>query len=153
MNRRKLQIIKELDKQLKSYTELGLEPPRKGWINTIRKSLSMTLDHLADRMGVSKQNISLLEKREAQGTITIKKLKELGESLDLNFVYGFTSKHGSLEKMIEQRALEVAKQIVTRTSNNMVLENQKNNTADLEDNQNSIVRELMEQIPKHLWDH
>ena len=37
-------------------------------------------------------------------SITLKKLIEAGEALDLQFVYGFLPKELSLEKIIEKRA-------------------------------------------------
>ena len=62
-----------------------------------------------------------MEKREKDGSITIKSLKEIGRALDMQLVYGFVSKHESLEQMVEKRANE----IVMRTNSTMTLEDQK----------------------------
>jgi hypothetical protein len=44
----------------------------------------------------------------------------------MKLVYGFIPKTGSLEQMIEKRALEIASEIVQRTSASMKLEDQEN---------------------------
>jgi hypothetical protein len=67
-----------------------------------------------------------IEEREANKNITLNKLIEVGEALDLRFVYGFIPKQQTLEKMIEERALLVARDLVMRTSQSMKLEQQEN---------------------------
>ena len=112
----------------------------------------MSLQQLANKMNVSKQNISLLEKREAAGGITLNSLRELGQAMDLRLVYGFVSIHESLDDMVEQRAKELAKSIVMRTDNSMILEDQKVSYQIKQDNIDALVEEIRKEMPKYLWD-
>jgi len=107
---------------------------------------------LANRMNVSRQNISLLEKREAEGTITLNSLRELGESMELRLVYGFVSQYESLQVMIDKKAEDAAKQIVLRTNNTMILEDQKVDETILRENIHALAEEIKRELPKYLWD-
>lgn len=113
----------------------------------------MSLQQLADRMNVSKQNISLLEKREAAGGITLNSLRELGKAMDLRLVYGFVSIHESLDEMVERRAKELAKNIVMRTDNSMILEDQKVSYKIKQDNIDALAEEIKREMPRYLWAH
>ncbi|MFZ1978675.1 MAG: mobile mystery protein A [Bacteroidota bacterium] len=149
---KKLQID-QLDRKLKKIAVLNeIETPPKGWIHAIRTSLNMSLVQLAKRLKKTPVTIKEIEEREANKTITLKKLIEVGEALDLQFVYGFIPKNGSLEQWIEQRALHVAREIVMRTSHSMKLEDQENKSERLETAIHDRAEEIKREIPKYLWD-
>ena len=76
----------------------------------------MSLRQLGERLHITPQGVRDLEKREKEGAITINTLKEVGRVLDMDLVYGFISRHNSLEDMIEERAREIAEEVVLRTS-------------------------------------
>jgi len=59
-------------------------------------------------------------------------MKEIAKAMDVQFVYGFVPNAGSLEQMIETRALEIATKIVERTSTSMKLEEQANSRKRIE---------------------
>jgi Zn-dependent peptidase ImmA (M78 family) len=72
--------------------------------------------------------------------------------MDMQLIYGFVSKHESLEQMIEKRANELANEIVMRTNNTMRLEEQHNSIERIE---KAIVQKAIEiknEMPKYLWD-
>jgi len=92
---KKLQIV-QIDEQLRCFKD-AVNVPNKGWINTIRTSLSMTASQLAEKLKTSPQAILALEKREEDGKITIRKLKEMGAAMELKLVYGFVHEE-TLEK-------------------------------------------------------
>ncbi len=79
-------------------------PPHTGWIKTVRVSLGMTLQQLANRLSVTKQNVSEMESREAEGAITLNRLREAANALDMNLVYGFVPKDGSLDHLIDRKS-------------------------------------------------
>jgi len=153
MKRSKELLIRQLDRNLAPFRNVLGSLPDKGWIYTIRNTLGMTMAQLGKKVGVTKQNISLIEKREAEGSITINSLRELGAAMDMSLVYGFVSQHDSIENMIEKRAIEIAKQIVSRTNNTMILEDQKVDYEILNENLTRIANEIQETLPKYLWDH
>lgn len=76
--------------------------PPSGWIKAIRNTLGMSMQQLANKLSISKQGVLDIEKRAVDGSITIKSLRKLGRVLDMELVYGFVPKDGSLEAMIEK---------------------------------------------------
>ena len=146
---KKLQI-RQIDEQLKKIKTGIPEIPSKGWIHTLRTTLGMSLTQLGKRLNTSPQVIHNFEKREADMTITLGKLKELGEAMGLKFVYGFVP-DGSLEDMVEARARKLATKIVMSTSRQMALEDQKVREKRLKEAINERTEELMRTIPKNLW--
>jgi predicted DNA-binding mobile mystery protein A len=93
-----------------------------------------------------------IEEREANKNITLNKLIEVGEALDLRFVYGFIPKQQTLEKMIEERALHVARELVMRTSQSMKLEQQENSEERLAQAVRERAEKLQNEMPRFLWD-
>jgi len=148
----KLQI-EHIDKKLAFFNPVKkIDPPQKGWIYAIRTSIKMSLRQLAGRLNVTPQSVKEIEEREATGSITIRSLTQVANALDMKFVYGFVPKDGSIEKMIEKRAEEIAREIVLRTSATMKLEDQENSKERLEKAIENKAAELGSTLPKYLWD-
>jgi predicted DNA-binding mobile mystery protein A len=126
--------------------------PSNGWINTLRKTLNISLKQLGKKLKVTSQNINQYEQRERDYSISIQKLKDVAEVLDMNFVYAFIPKEVSLEKIIEKRAYEVAKEIVMRTSHTMKLEDQENTEERLQKAIKDRAEKIKQEMPKYLWD-
>ncbi len=146
-------IIEQVDKKLLAFQSLAdLSIPTKGWVNTIRTALKMSLRQLGSRVNATAQHIKQLENREANGTLSINSLKEVANALDMQLVYGFVSKHETLEQMIENRAKELATEIVMRTHNTMTLEDQQNTKERIEKAITQKTEEIKHEIPKYLWD-
>ena len=97
---------------------------RTGWIKCIRQAIGMSGIHLAQKMGISQNSLSELEKREASKSITIKKLDETAKALDCRLIYGFIPKK-KLEEMVEQAALKKAHELLELADTHMSLEDQK----------------------------
>ena len=148
-----LMLVRQLDKKVILFNVLAnFIPPTQGWIYTFRKTLNMSLKQLGNRLSMSAQGVKDLEKREAEGSITLKSLKEAGEALNMKFVYGFVPFSGSLEEMIEKRAHEIAVTIVKRTSVTMSLEDQANTNERLKQAIEEMTQDLKREVPKSLWD-
>ena len=62
-----------------------VQVPTKGWINTIRTTLIMTRNQLGAKLEMTKGAIQKIEEREALGQITINKLRDVGQVLDMKF--------------------------------------------------------------------
>ena len=120
-------MIEQMDIKLKEFVPLlKNQSPEGGWINAIRTSLKMSFRQFGDRMNVTPQGAEGMEKREKEGSITLKSLEEAGRALNMKLVYGFVPMDGSIKKTIENRARELALEIVKTTSNTMALEDQEN---------------------------
>jgi predicted DNA-binding mobile mystery protein A len=145
-------VLRQLDKKLHNLLLLRDITPASGWIRLIRTTLNMSLRQLGNKLSMTLQSLSDIEKREVEGTITLKTLKEAAEALDMTLVYGFLPKDGSLEKMIERRAHEMAVKIVNRTSTTMKLEDQQNSAERIQQAVEELTEELKREMPKSLWD-
>jgi predicted DNA-binding mobile mystery protein A len=147
-------IIQQLDKKFEKIQSVSnlLIVPSDGWINTLRKALSISLKQLGNKLNVSSQNINQFEQREKDGSTSLQKLKDVAEVLDMNFVYAFIPKDGSLEKLIEKRAYKLAEEIVMRTSHSMKLEDQENTKERVRKAIEERAEKIKNEMPKYLWD-
>ncbi|MEM9896237.1 MAG: mobile mystery protein A [Bacteroidota bacterium] len=146
-------LLEQIDQKLKEFDAVSkVLPPPTGWIKAIRMALGISLVQLGSKLSISKQSVSEMEKREQSESITIKSLRQAGEAMDLKLVYGFISKDGSLEALIERRAMELAVRIVKRTSNTMRLEDQENSEERIQKAIIQRTEELKRDLPKALWD-
>ena len=146
-------LLEQIDKKLEKFSQLEKTiVPSKGWIHTIRTSINMSMRQMGAKLGITAQSVQEIEEREANGSITLKSIKEVARALDMKLVYGFIPKEHSIEKMIEKRALEVAREIVLRTSNTMKLEDQENSKTRIEKAIKEKATEIKNELPKYLWD-
>jgi len=152
MRSQKLLLVDQLDRKLKVFRVLrDIQIPSGGWIKTIRKTLSMTLMQLADKLKVDYRTIQGYEEREIKGRISIKTLREVGEALGMEFVYGFVPIDGSVQNMIDKKAKELARKIVLKTHRNMLLEDQGTEDHQLRKAIEELSEELKRDISKSLW--
>ena len=151
-NKRKL-LIEQLDQKLHAFqkTELVLVP-NKGWINTIRTALNMTMAQLGTKLKITRQGVKSIEESEAKGSISIKSLKEVGEALDLKFVYGFVPKNGTIDNLVNIKAEKLAQKIVLRTNQNMKLEDQGIGDEKIQETIKELANEIKREMRKSLWD-
>ncbi len=146
-------IIEQIDKKLKVFSSVSpISMPSAGWINTIRKAIKMTLEQLGSRIETTKQGAKKVEEREADGSITLNALKEAANAFDMDLVYGFKPRQGSIIKMIDETAIKKATEIVMRTSKSMELEDQKVSEYRLKKAIKEKAQEISSNIPRYLWD-
>jgi len=126
--------------------------PPTGWIKAIRTAIGMSMSQLGNKLKMSKQGIMDIEKREKDGSITIKSLREIARAMDMQLIYGFLPNDGSLDALIEKRATELATQIVMRTANTMKLEDQANSRNRIETAIRERAAAIKNEMPKILWD-
>jgi predicted DNA-binding mobile mystery protein A len=152
MNKRKL-ILEQLDRKivlLKKVEDLVIPPT--GWVYAIRTALGISLRQTGKKMGITPQSVKEIEEREKHGTVSLNVLIQFGKSLDLKLVYGFIPEEESLSQMIERRALYLAKEIVSRASVSMILEEQENNPIRIQKAIKEKANEIKLEMPKYLWD-
>ncbi len=151
-NKRKL-LIEQLDQKLQSFqkTELVLVP-NKGWIHTIRTALNMTMAQLGARLKITRQGVRSIEESETKGSISINSLKEVGEALDLKFVYGFVPKNGTIDNLVNIKAEKLARKIALRTHQNMKLEDQGIGDEKINEAIKELADEIKREMRRSLWD-
>jgi predicted DNA-binding mobile mystery protein A len=151
-NNKKL-LIEQLDQKLAHFKDAGMVlVPQKGWVNTIRTTLNMTREQLGNKLEVTKGAIQKIEEREATGQITINKLKDVGNALNMKFIYGFIPKDGTIENLINLKAEKLARKIVLRTNQHMKLEDQGISEDKIEHSINDLANEIKREMRKSLWD-
>ena len=152
MGKKSLQL-QQLNSKMLGFASLQqVAMPPTGWIKAIRTAIGMSMQQLGNKLNVSKQGIMDIEKREKDGSITIKSLREIARAMDMQLVYGFVPNDGSLDALIEKRATELATQIVMRTANTMKLEDQANSKKRIEAAIKERATAIQNEMPKILWD-
>ena len=152
MKNNKLQFQQLNEKMLQLSVMQHVIVPPIGWIKAIRNGIGMSMEQLGKKLSITKQGVMDIEKREKEGAITIKSMQEIAKAIDMQFVYGFVPVAGSLDQMIEMRALEMARKIVQRTSTTMKLEDQVNSKERIEKAIKERATEIINKTPKILWD-
>jgi predicted DNA-binding mobile mystery protein A len=152
MGKKSLQL-QQLNRKMLGFASLKkVAMPPTGWIKAIRTAIGMSMQQLGNKLNVSKQGVMDIEKREKEGSITIKSLREIARAMDMQLVYGFVPNDGSLDALIEKRATELATQIVMRTANTMKLEDQANSKKRIEAAIKERATAIQNEMPKFLWD-
>ena len=151
-NKKKL-LIEQLDQKLTHFKDAGkVLVPHKGWVHTIRTTLNMTREQLGTNLNLTKGAIQKIEDREATGKITINKLKDVGNALNMKFIYGFIPKDGTIESLINLKAEKLARKIVLRTNQNMKLEDQGISEDKIDESIKDLAYEIKREMRKSLWD-
>lgn len=149
-NRLQLEQLEQRIQRLAPAREIP-NPPI-GLIKAIRSALGMSMQQLATKLGVTKQGIHEMEKREQEGAITLRSLKEVANAMDMDLVYGFVPREGSMQAYIDKRAHDLAKKIVSRASQTMALEDQSVSEQRLQQAIEERAETFKRELPKALWD-
>lgn len=152
MAKKSLQVQQLNIKMLSFATLQEVTIPPTGWIRAIRTAIGMSMRQLGKKLNVTKQGIMDIENRERDGSITLKSLREIARVMDMQLVYGLVPNDGSLDALIDKKAVEVAKQVVMRSAQTMTLEDQANSTIRIETAIRERAEAIKSEMPKILWD-
>lgn len=151
-NKQKL-LIEQLDQKLQPFSETRkVLVPERGWINTIRTSLNMTMAQLGDKLNITRQGVKRIEESEANGTITLNSLKDVANAIDLKLVYALVPLNGTINDLIQIKAEKLARKIVLRTNQNMKLEDQGIEDEKIVKIIKELASEIKREMKKSLWD-
>jgi predicted DNA-binding mobile mystery protein A len=152
MSNRKHLTLEQMSDNVNRFSRLkDSQPPVNGWIRAIRKALGMSGVQLAKRLGVSAPRVAILEKAEATGGVTIRSMRQAADALGCMFVYALVPRT-SLKETIRRQALEVACEQLKHSSHTMLLEDQELSKDAMRKALDAAVEELLETMPKDLWD-
>ena len=141
------QIQEDLDNPL----ELSKKPtPKAGWIRIIRQAFGMTTYQLAKRIGCSQSNVMALERSEKAGTITLKALEQTAQAMNCRIVYFFVTQK-PLSQLTEDQARIIAKKQLKSVEHSMALEKQGLTPQQSKNQEDALVRELLQGNLKNLW--
>ena len=151
-NKRKL-MVDQLDQKLQPF--IGTKQiivPQRGWINTIRTTLNMTMAQLGSKLKITRQAVNQIEESEAKGTITINKLKDVADAMDMKLVYSLIPKDGTIDDLLEIKSKKLARRIVLRTNQNMKLEDQGIGDEKINKTIEELAYEIKREMKKSIWD-
>lgn len=152
MRRKALQFQQLNDKMLAFASLQKVASPPTGWLKALRLAIGMSCQQVATRLSITRQGVQDMERREKDGSITIRALREAANAVDMQLVYGFVPQDGSLDALVDRKARELAKQIVLGTSKTMKLEDQENSQERIENAIEERVNAIKSENPKALWD-
>lgn len=115
---------RQLDDQLSNLRSQQLPiRPEQGWIRTIRQALGMSLRQLGERAGMTKASAAQMERREADGTVTLNSIRKLAAAMEADLYY-VVLPHRRLEETVQRRAEVMARRLAREVSDSMALEDQ-----------------------------
>lgn len=150
---KKILMQKQMDEFIQSIV-VGKQSAQTsvGWIQSTRLALGMSLRKLAERIGVSTSALSNFEKREQSETVSLATLKKAANAMDMELVYYFKPKVGSIKNTIEKQARKKAMEILNQSNQTMKLEDQETNTKSQEIELERLTKDIMSKMPQNLWD-
>ena len=123
-----------------------------GWIQAARLALGMSLRQLAERVGVSVSALTNFEKREQADSVSLATLKKAANAMDMELVYYFKPKDGSVKNAVEKQARKKAQEILNQSNQTMKLEDQETNSSSQERELERLTKEIVSKMPQNLWD-
>lgn len=141
------QIMAKISKVMKVKVP---NPPKSGWIRTIREVLGMSGTQLGERLQLTRNQISILERKEEEGTITLNQLQNLADGLNADLVYAVVPRK-SIEETIDERATELAQSRLKMSHQNMFLEAQQLSSEQQDEATQMLVAEIKAKGGKVLW--
>ena len=142
--------LKHTDAKLAPWHRLRSEPPRGGWLRTIRKALGMSTAQLANRLGVSQQAIAKFERNEAAGKITLASLERVARALGCRFTYAIVPEKPLVE-MRRDRALALADSLIKPVTHTMKLEAQGVSEKETRRQRKELADEFLRGSSRKLW--
>jgi predicted DNA-binding mobile mystery protein A len=95
---------RELDERMLPFRLVRKGKGKAGWLRGIRQAVGIPVEDLAQRMGVKRWEIRLLELAEEGSRIQLGTLRRAAEGLGCELVYGLVPKEGTLEEMAAEQA-------------------------------------------------
>ncbi|MFM6913465.1 MAG: hypothetical protein ACKOUQ_00995 [Aquirufa sp.] len=145
--------VHQLDDQIRQYVN-GQRFDRipQGWIRSSRTAIGMTLKQLASRLGFSVPAAKNFEMREVDEAITLASLRKIANAMEMDLVYYFKPKQDSLDDLLQIRAELKAKELMRRSNQAMILENQEADNKNKSREYDRLITEIRNQKLSSLWD-
>jgi len=128
-----------------------LEKPIGGWIATFQEATGMTAPALANRLGVTRNNVYGSIRNEQAGTISLNRLDKMAEAMGGRLVYAIVPREGLVEEIVMTQARKRARRIIQRTRTHMALEEQTEGLRSQEEMIEELAREIAGEMPGNFW--
>lgn len=142
---------KHLDRRVAALPREAMAVPPQGWVKAVREALGMSGQKLAERLGVTRPRVAMIEKAEKSGATTLRTLREVAEAMDCVLVYALVPRT-SLDQIVKDQAAAKADADLARLHHTMRLENQALTPADLADERARLTHAWLTGSPRRLWE-
>ena len=123
----------------------SLAKPFGGWIAAFQEAVGMNSPALAERLGISRNNIYAAIQNEQAGSISLNQLDKIADAMGGRLVYAIIPREGHVEEIVLAQARKKAQRIIQRTRAHMALEEQteglRSEAAMIEELAAEIIRE------------
>ena len=102
----------------------SLAKPFGGWIVAFQEAIGMNAPALAERLGISRNNIYAAIQNEQAATISLNQLDKIADAMGGRLVYAIIPRDGPVEEIVLAQARAKARRIIQRTRAHMALEEQ-----------------------------
>jgi len=150
----KILMRKQIQEMIDKSNISGLENIQKqGWIKTIRKSLGMSINDLAQRLNCQPPNVTLLEKNEFSAKIKLETLEKVAMAMNCRLIYAFVPQGGSLEEIVKKQVQLIAHKIVQKNNHSMKLEEQGISKEQMKQQEDDVYKKILNDDSMKIWAH
>ncbi len=147
----KLLRVRQIDERTLPWRQLAQQsPPRAGWIRAIRKAIGMTTGQLASRLGVTRQAVLDLERREVDGSTTLATLTRAANAMECDLLYAVVPR-APVRQMLLSRARAIAAKRLDRIAHSMHLEEQSVPSEEYDHEVEDLAAQILRDFPRDLW--
>lgn len=153
-NKKSIVLQRQLmDQKFKDLAQLPLKP-QGGWLKAIRVSLGISVRQMAKRLKVTPRTVASIENNEAQGTASLSSIERSARAMGCRLTYAVVPEegNGSLESILDQKALALAKRVRNQAAHSMRLEDQGVDPAGATGREKNLADELKAKQDPRLWD-
>jgi predicted DNA-binding mobile mystery protein A len=110
----------------------------------------MTTSQLAARLRVTRQAVLDLERREAEGSVTLSALRRAANAMECDLLYAVVPRQ-PVKDILWSRARAVAAKRLERIAHSMHLEDQTVPSEEYNQQVEDLTAEIMRNFPRELW--
>ena len=143
-----------MDKKVRMWRKVQkMKAPPSGWLKAVRGALGMSTTQLAKRLGVQHSSVLRLEKREAQGKVSIESLRKAARAMNCTLLYSIVPNREfkSLEDIVNERAMALARDLMKSAEHTMRLEAQGLSKREIKEQTSQLANELKSKGDSRLW--
>jgi predicted DNA-binding mobile mystery protein A len=129
----------------------SLAKPSGGWIATFQEAIGMKAPALAERLGISRNNIYAAIQNEQAGTISLSQLEKVAEAMGGRLVYAIIPREGPVEAIVLAQARAKARRIVQRTRAHMALEEQTEGLRSEAEMVEELAADIIRESRRDFW--
>lgn len=129
----------------------SLAKPVGGWIATFQEAIGMNAPALAERLGISRNNIYAAIQNEQAGTISLNQMEKIAEAMGGRLVYAIIPREGPVEEIVMAQARTKARRIIQRTRAHMALEEQSEGLRSEAEMVDELAADIIREGRRDFW--